>query len=267
MSNNNDYKSGFVAGMTRAIISQPFDTIKTRMQSSNHKNSLECLKLSVKNDGFMSLYKGIGFPLIGNAFILGVQFNTYHYFNNYSSLFSGALAGLCSSFISNPVELVRIKMQLSDKSHNNKNYKNSFVCAKTIVKNNGFLGLFKGQKITTVRDIIGYASFFYVYDNYHSYQRHFDIILNKNESWHKILKGIFCGIALWSSMYPIDVIKTNIQGALLENKELTYKQCIQNIYKKNSFGGFYRGFGLTIFRAIPVNIGIVLAIDYYTPRT
>jgi solute carrier family 25 carnitine/acylcarnitine transporter 20/29 len=263
-NSSNDIKAGFIAGMTRAFISQPFDTIKTRMQSSNYKNSYLCLKSSIKNDGFLSLYKGIAFPLIGNAFILGIQFNTYHYFNNICPPISGAMAGLFSSLISNPVELVRIKMQLSNKTHNNKNYKNSFVCAKNIISTNGYAGLFKGQQITTIRDIIGYYGFFYVFDKYPRYQHNLDVIYNKNELYHKITKGILCGFALWGSMYPLDVIKTNIQGSLLENKELTYKKCVQNIFEHHSFKGFYRGFGMTLFRAIPVNIGIVFAMDYFS---
>jgi hypothetical protein len=64
-------------------------------------------------------------------------------------------------------------------------------------------------------------------------------------------------------MYPIDVVKTNIQGALLENKQKKYIDCIKEIYKQYGTRGFYKGFNLTMFRAIPVNIGIVLAIDMF----
>jgi solute carrier family 25 carnitine/acylcarnitine transporter 20/29 len=73
-----EIKNGFIAGSVRAIISQPFDTIKTKMQSGNYKNSLECLKLTVKNEGILFLYKGIAFPLIGNSFIVGTHFYVYH---------------------------------------------------------------------------------------------------------------------------------------------------------------------------------------------
>jgi solute carrier family 25 carnitine/acylcarnitine transporter 20/29 len=257
-----NYTSGFIAGITRALISQPFDTIKTKMQTSYYKTSIECLKTTINNDGFMFLYKGIAFPLIGNSFILGSQFYTYNYLNNFPPLISGGFAGLISSFISNPIELVRIKMQLSDKLGNNKNYKNSFICLKHIIEHNGITGIFKGQQITTIRDIVGYASFFYVYENYKYYEKYFNYIANDNEIIHKMIKGSLCGFALWTSMYPIDVIKTIVQGNLLEKKQESYSHYIKNVYKTYGINGFYRGFYLTMFRAIPVNIGIILALDF-----
>ena len=176
----------------------------------------------------------------------------------------GGLAGLCSSFIVNPVELIRIKMQLSDKMSNNKKYKNSFVCMKNIIQHNGIIGLFKGQLSTSLRDIIGYGSFFYIYSNYQStYSKIFGLDhYYKYELLNKMIKGSLCGFALWGSMYPIDVIKTITQGSLIEQKQKSYLQSVKDVYSKNKLSGFYKGFGLTMFRAIPVNIGIVLAIDF-----
>lgn len=268
MSNaNSEYKTGFIAGGIRAIISQPFDTVKTKMQSGNYKNSVVCAREILKNEGIRFLYKGFTFPLIGSSFIVGTHFHIYNkYKNEMSSFCAGGFAGLCSSFIVNPVELVRIKMQMSDKMSNNKQYKNSFVCVKNIIENNGMRGLFKGQLSTSARDIIGYGSFFYVYSNYQStYNKIFGSDhYYKYELLNKMIKGSFCGFALWGSMYPIDVIKTITQGSLLEQKQKSYLQSIKDHYSNNKLLGFYKGFGLTMFRAIPVNIGIVLAIDYFS---
>lgn len=262
-----EYKSGFVAGITRAIISQPFDTIKTKMQSGNYPDSLICLREIIKNDGIKFLYRGLTFPLIGNSFIVGTHFNIYNYYKSsylMGSIGAGGLAGICASFIANPVELVRIKMQLSSKTSNNKNYKNSWDCMQKIIRHDGISGLMKGQISTTTRDMIGYASFFYVYANYQPYWESIvgSEIYYKYEFLNKMIKGSFCGFALWGSMYPIDVIKTLKQGALLENKPKSYLEIIKEVYGKNKISGFYKGFGLTMFRAIPVNIGIVLAIDF-----
>lgn len=264
-NSNSEYKSGFIAGITRAVISQPFDTVKTKMQSGNYANSLICAREIIKNEGVKFLYKGLTFPLIGNSFIVGTHFHVYNNYKNTMPAFCvGGLAGLCSSFIVNPVELVRIKMQMSDKTSNNKKYKNSFVCMKTIIQHNGTIGLFKGQLSTSLRDTIGYGSFFYIYSNYQlTYSKIFGSDhYYKYELLNKMIKGSLCGFALWGSMYPIDVIKTITQGALIEQKQKSYLQSIKDVYSKNKLSGFYKGFGLTMFRAIPVNIGIVLAIDF-----
>jgi hypothetical protein len=258
---DSEIKNGLIAGITRAIISQPFDTIKTKMQYGNYKSAFSCLQSTLKNEGALFLYKGIAFPLIGNAFIVGTHFHVYGMLQNYSPVLSGGCAGLIASAISNPVELVRIKMQLS--GLNNKQYKNSFVCLQNIVKHNGFRGIFKGQQITSVRDTIGYSAFFTTFQMYPKYQYLTEQYIGSNLFLHKIIKGTLCGFALWGSMYPIDVVKTIIQGSLLENKQKSYKECATEIYSKYGMRGFYRGFNLTMFRAIPVNIGIVTAIDLF----
>lgn len=265
-NSTSEYKSGFIAGITRAIISQPFDTVKTKMQSGNYPNSLICAKQIIQNEGIKFLYKGIAFPLIGNSFIVGTHFHIYNkYKKTMPSACVGGLAGVCASVIANPVELVRIKMQLSDKLSNNKNYSNSFVCMKNIIQHNGLYGLTKGQLATSFRDLIGYSGFFYVYSNYQSvYSKIFGSEhYYRYETINKMIKGSVCGFALWGSMYPIDVIKTIKQGALLEQKPKSYAQIIADVYSQKKMSGFYKGFGMTMFRAIPVNIGIVIAVDYF----
>jgi solute carrier family 25 carnitine/acylcarnitine transporter 20/29 len=260
---DSEIKNGIIAGITRAIISHPFDTIKTKMQYGNYKSAFSCLHSIVKTEGLLFLYKGIAFPLVGNAFIVGTHFHVYNTLKKYSPIVSGACAGFAASFISNPVELVRIKMQLSDSSTNNKLYKNSFICFKNIIKNNGIFGIFKGQFVTSTRDIIGYSAFFNVFEMYSKYEKDIGYYIGNNHFLHKMIKGTLCGFALWGSMYPIDVIKTLVQGSLLENKQKKYSEYIKEIYKNYGIRGFYRGFYLTMFRAIPVNVGIVTAIDLF----
>jgi len=264
--NTSEFKSGIIAGCTRAIISQPFDTVKTHMQCGNYPSSLNCAKILMKNEGIGFFFKGIAFPLMGNSFIVGTHFHVYNtYKNTFSPCHAGGLAGLCASFLANPVELVRIKMQMSAKNANNKNYKNSFVCLQNIINHNGVRGIFKGQLSTSFRDAIGYSGFFWMYANYQFIHNKIfsPEYYYKYELLNKMVKGTLCGFMLWGSMYPIDVIKTTTQSRLLELSKVSYLQTIQHIYSVNKLAGFYKGFGLTMFRAIPVNIGIVLAVDYF----
>jgi hypothetical protein len=147
---------------------------------------------------------------------------------------------------------------------NGKNYKNSLECVKCIINNKGLLGLFHGQRITTLREFIGYSAFFSCYKNCPNlYLPTNSNIDPKNENLNKIIKGILCGFSLWGSMYPFDVIKTHIHGQILEKKTLNEFQIAKNIYKNYGLRGFYKGFGITMIRAIPVNIGIVYTVDFY----
>lgn len=254
-----EYLNGIVGGYARAIIGHPFDTVKTKMQVHPEKygNSWNCLLTSIKHEGFLSLYKGLTAPLLANGFIVGTHFSVYKLLKDSinSSFIKGAIAGTIASFIACPIEFLRIKMQLSSRLDNNKNYKNIIECAQAVIKHKGTLGLFTGQRITALRDFIGYGFFFLAYANTPDL---FSItVINK------ITKGILCGIGLWGSMYPIDVVKSRIQGALLENQAKTELCWVNEVYKQLGIKGFYKGFGATMVRAVPVNIGIVLTVDYF----
>lgn len=253
-----DYLNGILGGFARALVGHPFDTVRIKLQinSEKYKNAYNCIKIVKKEQGLLSLYKGVSGPLFFNGLIVGTHFYVYDNLkNNYNPLLVGGFAGLCGSIISNPIEYIRIKMQLSSNSDNKKNYKNMRECIKCIVKNNGAAGLFTGQGITSLRETIGYAAFFGCYA---TCPNMFD-----NDFINNIFRGSLCGFALWGSMYPIDVIKTKIHGQILENTKHNELWFIKDTYKKYGIRGFYKGFGITMIRAIPVNIGIISTIDIY----
>lgn len=76
-------------------------------------------------------------------------------------IISGAIAGLCQSIVTCPVELIKIKMQ----THNLNDKKNTFYHHFKFYLNskNGFKQLYKGMAITLLRDIPGFAIYFGVY--------------------------------------------------------------------------------------------------------
>lgn len=68
-----DVVCGSVAGIVGKYIEYPFDTIKVRLQSQpNHlplryTGPLDCFAKSLKQDGFLGIYRGISAPLVGAA--------------------------------------------------------------------------------------------------------------------------------------------------------------------------------------------------------
>jgi hypothetical protein len=253
-----DYINGVLGGFARAIIGHPFDTIKTKLQINpiKYKNTFNCLKIIVREQGALSLYKGLTAPLLFNGLIVGTHFYVYDNYKKDNNVFLvGGIAGLCGSIFSNPIEFFRIKMQLANRLDNHKNYKNIFDCSKCILENKGFFGLFTGQRITSVREFVGYSTFFGCYE--------FCPNLTDKEFLNKVIKGSLCGFSLWGSMYPIDVVKTYIHGQILENKSRNELWYIRYIFTTYGLTGFYKGFGITMIRAVPVNIGIVSTIDFF----
>jgi len=253
-----DYINGVLGGFVRALIGHPFDTVKTKLQinPTKYKNSYNCLKIISKEQGLLSLYNGLSVPLIFNGLIVGTHFYVYdNYKKNNNPFVIGGLAGLCGSIFSNPIEYIRIKMQLANNLDNQKKYKNVLDCAKCIIEKKGPLGIFTGQRITSFREIVGYSAFFGCYENCPNFTENLFI--------NKVLKGILCGFSLWGSMYPLDVIKTQIHGQKLESHAEKEIYHAKKIFKTHGLKGFYKGFGVTMVRAVPVNIGIVFTVDLY----
>ena len=68
-----DVAFGSIAGMIGKIIEYPFDTVKVRLQSQSDSSPhryygpLDCFQKSIRNDGALSLYRGLSAPLFGAA--------------------------------------------------------------------------------------------------------------------------------------------------------------------------------------------------------
>jgi mitochondrial ornithine carrier protein len=68
-----DILFGSIAGVIGKAIEYPFDTVKVRLQAQpstgplTYSGPLDCLRQSVRQDGFLGLYRGISPPLFGAA--------------------------------------------------------------------------------------------------------------------------------------------------------------------------------------------------------
>ena len=61
--------AGGVAGLVEVLIMYPLDVVKTRTQLSKEKSLgvFETLKTITKNEGFLTLYRGIVSPILAEA--------------------------------------------------------------------------------------------------------------------------------------------------------------------------------------------------------
>ena len=68
-----DIAFGSVAGIVGKFVEYPLDTVKVRLQSQpehlplQYTGPLDCIRQSIRRDGFLGLYRGISAPLAGAA--------------------------------------------------------------------------------------------------------------------------------------------------------------------------------------------------------
>jgi hypothetical protein len=218
--------SGAIAGIFGTLIIFPVDLVKTRLQTQQtgailYKNGWDCLKKVVKGEGFVGLYRGLQPSLIGvtpeKAIKLAVNDGMRHYLSRHTrvpehelpliyGMISGATAGLCQVLATNPMEIVKIQMQLAGTSGG------APKTLRSVLQQLGIRGLYYGAAATLSRDIPFSIIFFTSFSLFKS-------LLKGPESTQPTLFRVFCSGILAGSLAavlatPMDVVKTRIQAAI-----------------------------------------------------
>ena len=105
------FLEGCISGMFGVVISHPFDTIKSNLQT----------KKKVQYN-FKFLYKGIGSPFFGTGFEKALVFGTFNNVHGFlkreydfssvtNTVISGGIAGFCASFIVTPIDKIKLMHQ------------------------------------------------------------------------------------------------------------------------------------------------------------
>ncbi|KKK13301.1 hypothetical protein AOCH_007718, partial [Aspergillus ochraceoroseus] len=162
---------GSVAGAFGAFMVYPIDLVKTRMQNQRstrvgellYNNSLDCARKVIRNEGFLGLYSGVIPQLIGVAPEKAIKLTVNdlvrgHFANKETGkikypyeILAGGSAGACQVIFTNPLEIVKIRLQVQGEIA--KNVEGApRRSALWIVKNLGLVGLYKGASACLLRD-------------------------------------------------------------------------------------------------------------------
>jgi solute carrier family 25 aspartate/glutamate transporter 12/13 len=268
-----NFALGAVAGGIGATAVYPIDLVKTRMQNQRavdpsqrvYKNSWDCFGKVVKNEGFRGLYKGLGPQLVGvapeKAIKLTVNDLLRGLFEDKSKgeiyfpleVLAGGSAGASQVLFTNPLEIVKIRLQVQGESLG-KGGKG--VGAVTIVRELGFFGLYKGAGACLLRDIPFSAIYFPTYAKMKT------VLADENGKLgpsQLLLAGAVAGIPAASLVTPADVIKTRLQ-VKARTGEQTYtgiRDCFWKVLKAEGPKAFFKGCLARVFRSSP-QFGVTL---------
>ena len=269
---------GSIAGAFGAFMVYPIDLVKTRMQNQRsqrvgemlYKNSIDCAKKVIKNEGVKGLYSGVLPQLVGvapeKAIKLTVNDLVRGKFTEKETgkiwwpweLVAGGSAGACQVVFTNPLEIVKIRLQVQGE------------VAKTvegtprrsaiwIVKNLGLVGLYKGASACLLRDVPFSAIYFPTYS--HLKRDYFGESPTKSLGVLQMLTaGAIAGMPAAYLTTPCDVIKTRLQVEARKG-EVSYtglRHAAQTIYQQEGFKAFFKGGPARILRSSP-QFGFTLA--------
>jgi len=262
---------GAIAGAIGATAVYPIDLVKTRMQNQRvgsyigelkYRNSFDCFKKVLRHEGFTGLYRGLAPQLVGvapeKAIKLTVNDLARDLFRDKKGqltfgqeLVAGACAGGSQVMFTNPLEIVKIRLQTAGEIASQKS-----LGAIAVVKELGFRGLYKGASACFMRDIPFSAIYFPVYAHSKAYLADEN---GYNAPWTLLVAGAIGGVPAASLTTPADVIKTRLQVRAV-GKQTTYNginDAIAKISKEEGLRAFWKGAPARVFRSSP-QFGVTL---------
>eukprot|EP00584_Thalassiosira_punctigera_P017968 CAMPEP_0172566908 /NCGR_PEP_ID=MMETSP1067-20121228/113744_1 /TAXON_ID=265564 ORGANISM="Thalassiosira punctigera, Strain Tpunct2005C2" /NCGR_SAMPLE_ID=MMETSP1067 /ASSEMBLY_ACC=CAM_ASM_000444 /LENGTH=443 /DNA_ID=CAMNT_0013358137 /DNA_START=93 /DNA_END=1424 /DNA_ORIENTATION=+ len=195
----------------------------------------------------------------------------------------GAAAGTVQAFVICPMEHIKCRLQVQQSlaassaatitatitagasATRQQLYKGPFDACISITRRYGlFSGLYRGMSVTLWRETPAFGMYFATYD---AIKSKVESLLDESgdERYHHIpshartwaasaLAGGISGALTWAIIYPFDVIKTRIQTGPLERELRRGMWTVaRDIVEEHGWRHMFRGLGVTLARAFPVN--------------
>jgi solute carrier family 25 carnitine/acylcarnitine transporter 20/29 len=291
--------AGTVGGCTGILVSQPFDVIKVRLQSTvvtaaadptRRLSVLGELMHGVRTEGAVALYRGVGPPLVANGILNAVLFSAYGAGlrmlgtaegatpTGQAAFLAGSYGGLWTSAISVPTELVKVRQQVEV----GRTQTSSLRIIRGIVAEKGWGGVFRGGVATVARDAWSFGVYFWTYSAMKS------VLLEAlgggggggdgsdggpvaeargirhevGEAAAVCLSGAGAGVIAWTVCYPIDSVKTIIQTEAHVAINSPATEWFR-LLMATSRDRLWRGYSACVARSIPLN-GVTFFVYEYS---
>lgn len=222
--------------------------MKVHVQSGRG-SAIECTKALLKGGTLATAYRGVGAPLGGiavvNAIVFGAYGNTRRALPNPNSLsthaIAGSAAGALQSFACAPIELVKTRQQLAKPGEGMPT--GAWSGARHIIRTGGLRALFRGLGITMARDSPAFAIYFTSYE----------VMTRGDQSVARVFTaGGVAGTLSWVLLYPIDVVKSRIQGDAVGRYSGAW-DCFVKSVRADGWRCMGRGLGAVTLRAFISN--------------
>ncbi|KAK2196703.1 bifunctional Mitochondrial substrate-solute carrier/Mitochondrial carrier domain superfamily [Babesia duncani] len=257
---------GGISGSLATLCIQPVDMIKVKHQlnaacNQRKLSTINMVKTIVHNEGFLSLYKGLGAAITRQLLYTTTRFGIFDTLNEYGKiryngnipLYYGFGIGLISggigAFVGNPADLALVRMQ-SDSNvpkEKRKNYKGFFNTLFRIAKEDGVLGFWRGASPTIVRAMSINMAMLATYEDV---KKRLTPYMNKYYVY--IISGSISGIFSATFSLPFDFVKTCLQKQNVGKPEYRgITHCFIKNFREGGISRFYASYNTYYMRIAP----------------
>nr|XP_040016646.1 solute carrier family 25 member 47-A isoform X2 [Gasterosteus aculeatus aculeatus] len=283
-----DFVSGSFAGACGVAVGYPLDTVKVRVQTQRQFTGIwQCVAVTFSKEGVHGFFKGMTLPLTTITLTSSVVFGTYRNCLQCLSqargacsgpsgkldvFLSGMAAGVAQTSVMAPGDIVKVRLQCQTQPKQGgggggggitfkPKYRGPVHCLLSIVREEGFRGLYRGALPLMLRDSMSFATYFLTYATVCELLTETG---KKRPSWSGVmLAGGVSGVVGWTLGTPMDVIKSRLQmdGELGTRRYKGFFHCIADTARTDGAGVFFKSLGINWLRAFPVNMVVFVAYE------
>ncbi|CAI9110852.1 OLC1v1010942C1 [Oldenlandia corymbosa var. corymbosa] len=273
--------AGALAGLATVTFSHPLDVVRTRFQVHDgrisnlpsYKSTPHALFTIARSEGLRGLYAGFYPAVLGSTISWGLYFFFYskakqRYLETREELSPGlhlasaAEAGGLVCFCTNPVWLVKTRMQLQTPQHQIRPYSGFHDAIFTILKEEGWRTLYKGLVPGLFLQVTHGAIQFTAYEELRKAfieRRSEESGGNSDDSLDSVdyaVLGASSKLAAIFTTYPFQVIRSRLQQRPSSDGAPRYKNSwhvLKETARYEGLRGFYKGVTPNVLKNVPAS--------------
>lgn len=254
--------SGAIAGAVSRTAVAPLETIRTHLMvgSSGHSTT-EVFNNIMKTDGWKGLFRGNLVNVIRVAPSKAIELFAYDTVNKNlspipgeqpkipipASLVAGACAGVSSTLVTYPLELLKTRLTIQGDVYNG-----LFDAFVKILQEGGPAELYRGLTPSLIGVVPYAATNYFAYDTLRKTYRKI-LKQEKIGNIETLLIGSLAGAISSSATFPLEVARKHMQVGALSGRQV-YKNvlhALSSILEQEGIPGLYKGLGHSCLKLVP----------------
>lgn len=294
--------AGIAGGVLTSLILHPIDLIKVRLQvqdGKQYRGIVQAVTKTWRNEGLTGFYRGVGPACWGSGASWGLYFHFYEAakrrmarsdgagLSTWQHIYAAWEGGTLTCLLTNPLWLIKTRMQLQGQGVNGtgvaassassssasalKPYRGIVDAVSSIIREEGFLGLYRGllpALLLTSHGMIQFAAYEEakrampaieqaLYPSSSSSEAPASVSVD-SAATHSAFVSSYLFFAAASSKavattatYPYQVLKARLQQRQSQELYKGFVDCFRRVWQNEGWRGFYRGFGANLLRVAP----------------